>query len=62
MMFGLDFVFLMNFGLEVVDLVIKVVRKWGYNVKGIEFDEVFVVIISNNYYGKILGFFLVFSN
>src|SRR5688572_13305205 len=54
-MLGLDLAFPMNSGSEAVDLAIKVARKWGYNVKGIEPDEALVVTISNNYHGKTLG-------
>lgn len=30
-----DKVFFFNFGIEVVEVVIKIVRKWGFEVKGI---------------------------
>ena len=52
---GFDMAFPMNSGSEAVDLAIKVVRKWGYVVKGIEPDQALVVTISGNYHGKSLG-------
>lgn len=54
-MLEMDRAFPMNSGSEAVDLAIKVARKWGYNVKGIEHDQALVVTIGNNYHGKSLG-------
>jgi len=52
---GFDMAFPMNSGSESVDLAIKVARKWGYNVKGIQPDEALVITITGNYHGKSLG-------
>lgn len=35
-MFGYEMVLFMNMGVEVVEMVIKLVRKWVYKVKGVE--------------------------
>lgn len=50
-----EMAFPMNSGSEAVDLAIKVIRKWGYVVKGIESDKALVVTISGNYHGKSIG-------
>ncbi|KAJ4188297.1 hypothetical protein NW767_011959 [Fusarium falciforme] len=45
----------MNSGSEGVDMAIKIARKWGYNVKGIEPDQAKVLTVTGNYHGKTLG-------
>jgi ornithine--oxo-acid transaminase len=49
----------MNSGAEAVETVIKSVRKWGYQVKGIPADEAEIVVCENNFHGRtitIVGF------
>jgi ornithine--oxo-acid transaminase len=49
----------MNSGAEAVETVIKAVRKWGYNVKGIPKDQAEIIVCDNNFHGRtitIVGF------
>ncbi|WAO91475.1 Ornithine aminotransferase [Fusarium falciforme] len=52
---GYDMAASMNSGSEGVDMAIKIARKWGYNVKGIEPDQAKVLTVTGNYHGKTLG-------
>lgn len=49
----------MNSGAEAVETAIKVVRKWGYEVKGVPPEEAEVVVCRENFHGRtitIVGF------
>lgn len=49
----------MNSGAEAVETVIKTVRKWGYEVKGIPRDKAEIIVCDNNFHGRtitIVGF------
>jgi ornithine--oxo-acid transaminase len=49
----------MNTGAEAVETAIKLVRKWGYRVKGVPHDEAEIVVCRNNFHGRtttIVGF------
>ena len=49
----------MNSGAEAVETVIKSVRKWGYQVKGIPEDKAEIIVCENNFHGRtitIVGF------
>jgi ornithine--oxo-acid transaminase len=49
----------MNSGAEAVETVIKAVRKWGYQVKGVAADQAEVIVCENNFHGRtitIVGF------
>jgi ornithine--oxo-acid transaminase len=49
----------MNSGAEAVESAIKVVRKWGYEVKGVEEDRAEIIVCANNFHGRtitIVGF------
>jgi ornithine--oxo-acid transaminase len=49
----------MNSGAEAVETVIKAVRKWGYQVKGIPADKAEIIVCANNFHGRtitIVGF------
>ncbi len=49
----------MNSGAEAVETVIKAVRKWGYEVKGVPQDQAEVIVCENNFHGRtitIVGF------
>jgi ornithine--oxo-acid transaminase len=49
----------MNSGAEAVETVIKAVRKWGYEVKGVPEDQAEIIVCANNFHGRtitIVGF------
>jgi len=49
----------MNSGAEAVETVIKAVRKWGYEVKGVPDDQAEVIVCDGNFHGRtitIVGF------
>jgi ornithine--oxo-acid transaminase len=49
----------MNTGAEAVETAIKMVRKWGYKVKGVEVDKAEIIVCENNFHGRtttIVGF------
>lgn len=49
----------MNSGAEAVETVIKAIRKWGYQVKGIPAGQAELVVCANNFHGRtitIVGF------
>lgn len=49
----------MNSGAEAVESVIKVVRKWGYSIKGVPLDQAEIIVCENNFHGRtttIVGF------
>ncbi len=45
----------MNSGAEAVETAIKAVRKWGYEVKGVEADRAEIIVCANNFHGRTLG-------
>jgi ornithine--oxo-acid transaminase len=44
----------MNSGAEAVESAIKVVRKWGYAVKGVPQDRAEIIVCANNFHGRTL--------
>jgi len=49
----------MNSGAEAVETVIKAVRKWGYQVKGVPSNQAEIIVCANNFHGRtitIVGF------
>jgi len=44
----------MNSGAEAVESAIKAVRKWGYQVKGIEENQAEIIVCENNFHGRTL--------
>jgi ornithine--oxo-acid transaminase len=49
----------MNTGAEAVETAIKMVRKWGYQVKGVPADRAEIIVCANNFHGRtttIVGF------
>ena len=49
----------MNSGAEAVETVIKAVRKWGYQVKGVPTGQAEIIVCENNFHGRtitIIGF------
>jgi ornithine--oxo-acid transaminase len=51
-LFGYDKVLFMNSGAEGVETGIKLVRKWGYNVKGIPENEAIILTAKKNFHGR----------
>ena len=52
-------VLLMNSGAEAVESALKLARKWGYAVKGIEDGQAEIIVCANNFHGRtitIVGF------
>jgi ornithine--oxo-acid transaminase len=49
----------MNTGAEAVETAIKMVRKWGYEIKGVPEDKAEIIVCENNFHGRtttIVGF------
>jgi len=49
----------MNTGAEAVETAVKMVRKWGYQVKGVAPDAAEIIVCENNFHGRtttIVGF------
>ena len=49
----------MNTGAEAVETAIKMVRKWGYQVKGVSADQAEIIVCEDNFHGRtttIVGF------
>jgi len=56
---GYEMVLPMNSGAEAVETALKAVRKWGYQVKGVEPDKAEVIVCHGNFHGRtitIVGF------
>lgn len=45
----------MNSGAEAVESAIKAVRKWGYEVRGVEENKAEIIVFSNNFHGRTLS-------
>ena len=50
--FGFDRVLPMNTGAEGVETALKLVRKWGYKVKGIPQNQAKIIVCQNNFHGR----------
>jgi ornithine--oxo-acid transaminase len=56
---GFEKALLMNSGAEAVETAIKAVRKWAYDVKGIEYPKAEIIVAEGNFHGRtttIVGF------
>jgi ornithine--oxo-acid transaminase len=56
---GFDKALLMNSGAEAVETALKAMRKWGYDVKGIEYPKAEIIVADGNFHGRtttIVGF------
>jgi ornithine--oxo-acid transaminase len=56
---GFDRALPMNTGAEAVETAIKMVRKWGYQVKGVPEDQAEIIVCTGNFHGRtttIVGF------
>jgi ornithine--oxo-acid transaminase len=45
----------MNSGAEAVESALKVVRKWGYEVKGVAADKAEIIVCADNFHGRTLA-------
>lgn len=50
--FGYNKVLPMNTGVEAVETAIKLTRRWGYDVKGIEANKAIIIVCSGNFHGR----------
>ena len=53
--FGYEKVLPMNTGVEAGETAVKIARKWGYEVKGIEFNEARIIFPKNNFWGRTIS-------
>jgi ornithine--oxo-acid transaminase len=53
--FGYDKVLPVNTGVEAVETALKLSRKWGYTVKGIEDNKAKIIVCSANFHGRTIG-------
>lgn len=51
-LFGYDKVLPMNTGVEAVETAIKLARRWGYEVKGIEENKAVILTAAHNFHGR----------
>ncbi len=49
---GFDMGLPMNTGAEAVETALKIARRWGYEVKGIPFDQAEIIVAANNFHGR----------
>ncbi len=53
--FGYDRLLPMNTGVEGGETAVKLARKWGYQVKGIEQNKAKIIFVSGNFWGRTLA-------
>ncbi len=53
--FGYDKVLPMNTGVEAGETAIKLARRWGYKVKGIEENKAIILFVEGNFWGRTLA-------
>ena len=56
---GFDKALLMNSGAEAVETALKAIRKWAYDVKGVEYPKAEIIVAEGNFHGRtttIVGF------
>lgn len=49
---GMDMILPMNTGAEAVESAIKLARKWGYQVKGVEKNKANIITMHGNFHGR----------
>jgi len=54
-LFGFDRMIPMNSGAEAVETALKLARRWGYDVKGIQKDCAKIIVCEGNFHGRTLG-------
>ena len=52
---GFEMALPMNSGAEAVETALKMVRKWGYTVKGIPRDRAEIIVCANNFHGRTIS-------
>ena len=52
---GMEAVLPMNSGAEAVESALKLARKWGYEVKGVQPDQANIVVARNNFHGRTIS-------
>ena len=52
---GFEMALPMNSGAEAVETALKMVRKWGYTVKGIPQDRAEILVCANNFHGRTIS-------
>jgi len=53
--FGYDMLLPMNSGAEAVETALKLARKWGYKVKGINPDSALIIFCEGNFHGRTIA-------
>ena len=53
--FGYDKVLPMNTGVEGGETAVKLARKWGYTVKGIEENKAVIIFVEGNFWGRTIA-------
>lgn len=53
--FGYDKVLPMNTGVEAVETALKLARKWGYEVKGVEQGQAKIITVEGNFHGRTIN-------
>ena len=53
--FGYEKAIMSNSGAEAVETGIKIARKWGYEIKGIETNKAKIVVVARNFHGRTIG-------
>jgi ornithine--oxo-acid transaminase len=53
--FGYDKVLPMNTGVEAVETALKLARKWGYEIKGVEQGKAKIIVCEDNFHGRTLN-------
>lgn len=51
-LFGYDRVLPMNTGVEACETAVKLCRRWGYDVKGIEPNKAKIIFVNGNFWGR----------
>lgn len=54
-LFGYDKLLPMNSGAEAVETALKLCRRWGYDVKGIEENKAKILVCEGNFHGRTTG-------
>jgi ornithine--oxo-acid transaminase len=52
---GMDRALPLNTGVEAVEAALKLARRWGYRVKGIEKDQAEIIACRGNFHGRTIG-------